>query len=228
MSTTNHYNSYVQSIIVTIITLIISTPRPEQTAHFKHTSTGVVKWTSNVRTSKVKCWGAPDGKHITFFTFFSENRIQHFIQMSPQETICMKYQTLFFWEKTRIIFQFVICWIVFPVLNNSKHKNQVPVSSVWDQFCFYFKNNYLLYYDDLVFYIPFNIIKVILRQWKDDNERVCSMKCCTIMKTCLFKYTENFTIKKWKFSDKKFRYFSYFCSKHRLWVLIRTASLRQF
>ena len=37
-----------------------------------------------------------------------------------------------------------------------------------------------------------------------------------ITKTCPFKYTENFTTKKWKFSDKKFWYFSYFCSQHRL------------
>ena len=49
-----------------------------------------------------------------------------------------------------------------------------------------------------------------------------------ITKTRLFKYTENFTTKKWKFLDKKFWYFSYFCSKHRLWVLIRTASARWF
>ena len=34
--------------------------------------------------------------------------------------------------------------------------------------------------------------------------------------------------KKWKFSDKKFWYFLCFCSKHRLWVLIRTASMRRF
>ena len=33
--------------------------------------------------------------------------------------------------------------------------------------------------------------------------------------------TENFHI-------KKLRYFSYFCSKHRLWVLVRTASMRRF
>ena len=32
--------------------------------------------------------------------------------------------------------------------------------------------------------------------------------------------TENFQTKKW--------YFSYFCSKHRLWVLLRTASPRRF
>ena len=47
-------------------------------------------------------------------------------------------------------------------------------------------------------------------------------------KTRLFKFTENFPTKKWKFLGKKFWYFSYFCSKHRLWVLVRTASTRQF
>ena len=34
--------------------------------------------------------------------------------------------------------------------------------------------------------------------------------------------------KNWKFSDNFFLSFSYFCSKHRLWVLIRTASPRRF
>ena len=34
--------------------------------------------------------------------------------------------------------------------------------------------------------------------------------------------------KRGKFSDKKFWYFSYFCSKHRLWVPVRTASPRRF
>ena len=49
-----------------------------------------------------------------------------------------------------------------------------------------------------------------------------------IKKTRLFKYIEHFTTKNWKFPDKKFWYFSYFCSKHRLWVLVRTASTRRF
>ena len=49
-----------------------------------------------------------------------------------------------------------------------------------------------------------------------------------ITKTRLFKYIENFTTKNWKFSDKKFWYFSYFCSKHILWVRVRTASARRF
>ena len=63
------------------------------------------------------------------------------------------------------------------------------------------------------------------------------LRCClfsflvsrlkVITKTRLFKYIENFTNKtKWKFSDKKIWYFSYFCSKHRMWVLVRTASMR--
>ena len=34
--------------------------------------------------------------------------------------------------------------------------------------------------------------------------------------------------KKGKFSDKKIWYFSFVCSKHRLWVLVRTASARRF
>ena len=37
-------------------------------------------------------------------------------------------------------------------------------------------------------------------------------------------YIENFPSKNWKFSDNKLWYFSYFCSKHRLWVLVRTAA----
>ena len=45
-----------------------------------------------------------------------------------------------------------------------------------------------------------------------------------ITETCLFKYIENFTTKNGKFSNKKFWFFSYFCSKHRLWVCVRTAS----
>ena len=45
----------------------------------------------------------------------------------------------------------------------------------------------------------------------------------SIKKTRLFKYIDNFTSKNWKFSDK---FFLYFCSKHRLWVLVRTASAR--
>ena len=35
-----------------------------------------------------------------------------------------------------------------------------------------------------------------------------------ITKTRLFKYTENFTTKKWKFSDKKFWYFFYISAQN--------------
>ena len=43
-----------------------------------------------------------------------------------------------------------------------------------------------------------------------------------------FYCTENFTTKKWKFTYDKFWYVSSFCSKHRLWVLVRTASVMRF
>ena len=49
-----------------------------------------------------------------------------------------------------------------------------------------------------------------------------------IMKTYLFKYTENFTTKKMKIFRWNILIFSYFCSKHRLWVLVTTASTRRF
>ena len=49
-----------------------------------------------------------------------------------------------------------------------------------------------------------------------------------ITKTRLFKCIENFISENWKFSDKNSDIFSHFCSKHRLWVLVRTASARRF
>ena len=39
--------------------------------------------------------------------------------------------------------------------------------------------------NDLVFYIPFNIIEVISRQWKSDNERLQAMKHRTVMSLIL-------------------------------------------
>ena len=51
-----------------------------------------------------------------------------------------------------------------------------------------------------------------------------NQKMQNITKTCLFKCIENFTTKKWNFSDKKIWYFSCFCSKHWLYVLVWTAS----
>ena len=46
-----------------------------------------------------------------------------------------------------------------------------------------FRTNMVRSYDDddLVFYIPFNIILVISRWWKGDNERLCAMKHYTAM-----------------------------------------------
>ena len=53
--------------------------------------------------------------------------------------------------------------------------------------------------------------------------------CLFITKTCLFTYIENLTTKlKEKKTDKKSDTLSYFYSKHRLCILVRTASTRLF
>ena len=65
------------------------------------------------------------------------------------------------------------------------------------------------------------------RRFSEENEVKISV--CCITKTRLFKYTENFTTTKWQISDKKILiFFLYFCSKHRLWIHVRTASARRF
>ena len=46
-------------------------------------------------------------------------------------------------------------------------------------------------------------------------------------KTTLFKYTENFTTKTENFQIK-IGYFSYFCSKHRLWVLVMRGGSNEY
>ena len=65
---------------------------------------------------------------------------------------------------------------------------------------------------------PLNGCTCVLEQWVYG----------VITKPCLFKYTENLTLKTENFQTKNSDIFSYFCSKHRLWVLVRTASARRF
>ena len=62
----------------------------------------------------------------------------------------------------------------------------------------------------------------------DSSNTVLQVLSLFITKTRLFKYIENFITKSRKFSDKNFLYFSYYCSKHILRVLVRTASPRRF
>ena len=65
--------------------------------------------------------------------------------------------------------------------------------------------------------------------------RVCPPPSPAITQTCPCNILQYFTtvkvvIFRWKnaiFSDEKMSYFSYFCSKHRSWVHVRTASLRR-
>ena len=54
-------------------------------------------------------------------------------------------------------------------------------------------------------------VDLFIKCWMSGKQcRAWSDAVLCITKTCLFKYTENFTTKKRKFSDKKFQYFSYF------------------
>ena len=44
-----------------------------------------------------------------FFYFFQETGFDISCKLSPEETICMKYQNLFFWEKEEKYYQCVGC-----------------------------------------------------------------------------------------------------------------------
>ena len=72
-------------------------------------------------------------------------------------------------------------------------------------------------------------LKQIWRQWSQ-GQPAQDLRCSlaesrdTLRKHACFKCIENFTSQNWNFSDKKRWYFSNFSSKHKLWVLVRTAS----
>ena len=73
-----------------------------------------------------------------------------------------------------------------------------------------------------------NKYELIAEETITGTELAFTKKAC-ITKTRLFKYTGNLSPKTENFQvKKKNRYFSYFCTKHRLWVLVRTASPRRF
>ena len=70
-------------------------------------------------------------------------------------------------------------------------------------------------------YMPFEVIRVLFVRMKQRKQ-----SCITSLSVNYsLKHYENtpiqlyrkFHSKNWKFSDKKLRYFSYFCLKHRLW-----------
>ena len=58
---------------------------------------------------------------------------------------------------------------------------------------------------------PMEYIQLLI-MIKDRCQETADDSLIDITKPRLFKYIENFTTKKWKFSDKKIWYFSYICS----------------
>ena len=73
------------------------------------------------------------------------------------------------------------------------------------------------------------VITASLHQISEIPEPELSLSRYTITKNLSMQYTETFfSCKNQKFLLEFFLYFSYFCSKHRLWVHNRTALLRGF
>ena len=52
--------------------------------------------------------------------------------------------------------------------------------------------------DDFVFYVPFNIIYVISRWWKGDNERLYAMKHYTVWAEIHLMQTQDLMIQSWE------------------------------
>ena len=52
--------------------------------------------------------------------------------------------------------------------------------------------------DDLVFYIPINIIQTILRQWKGDNKMSCAMKRHKLNSASSGIQTPDLVVRSWK------------------------------
>ena len=144
------------------------------------------------------CWGRYTGKEMDVFNFNT---------FMPSGLLFLNL-----WTGSCPIEGYVLllCFIEIPVFHaNSVTSDQTPRSAASDlglHFCQY------------PFYGTLGI----------NVAKASTMICCSITKTCLFKTIDNFPTKKGKFSDKKFWYYSHFCSKHRLWVLVRTASTRRF
>ena len=91
---------------------------------------------------------------------------------------------------------------------------------------------YLLYWNSVE--IPENVVEIFndFLRFVTLDIVLASVKVMKCLQLC-FNHFENTPIqiynqKKGKFSDKKFWYFSYSFLKHRLWVLVRTASARRF
>ena len=95
----------------------------------------------------------------------------------------------------------------------------------------YFQQNISEYCILILFFVVFFFFFVCLFFKKKNFSNLETWLRLTlehITKTRLFKYIENFTSKNWKVSNKNSDIFSYICSKHRLWVLVRTASPKRF
>ena len=162
------------------------------------------------------------------------------------ETARMRRLIWVFAGRTSLIVDFGVCWaiirtsVVYMSLNDAKVRSAnaskwyaimrklsadyaILDGRIYRFLCFGFRSplNPLLCFITEFYYMCYT---GMFYRWG----RGPHMRTEHITKTRLFKYIENFTSKNRKISGKKLWYFSYFCSKHRLWVHFRTASVRRF
>ena len=128
----------------------------------------------------------------------------------------------------------VICKTWTGTLTNSANPDQTPQYAASDQGMHCLLNNRKLRVK-----FPFrkfsqptlrdNRVSILIFMSVIATVPPCLIVMFPIKKIRLFKYIKHFTSKNWKFSDKKkLWYFSYFCSKHRLRILVRTAPQSMF
>ena len=125
-------------------------------------------------------------------------------------------------NKSKLTEQYTYRFLACKWLKTEKKRRKTQIIMAPDKAFFFFSNKKYL----VIFPYFWGLLRDIVcyGYWLEAPHQGTTDEFPHITKTRLFKYIENFTSKNWKFSDKKVWYFSYFCSKHRLWVLVRTAS----
>ena len=165
-------------------------------------------------------WAKSAGDKLTFYYFSLEISIDILYEWSPVwnfkayllATIGMKRQSLFSRKNNQFAWN-VKVYFLEKIRNNISKWRLLNSSMLSD------KSIVSCRHFSFPIFIVGQVVKV---------KMICFRKACSLRKHAYSNILKNLPPKKWKFPDKKFRYFSNFGSKHQLWVLVRTASTRWF
>ena len=163
-----------------------------------------------------------------------KSTMSYFIKLTLRVLIIMQQTTFLF-----LLYIYIYIFFFFSRANNTWNFIRSQTIHIECQALFSLKRKLKRF--------SFRLLKFCLALWviayesgegfgANSNSKVhgqsANQKICTVLLSALRKHAYSNILKilpkKWKISDKKFWYFSCFCSKHRLWVLVRTASLRRF